>query len=104
MSVTIILEIPIKPKAVGVDDAFLHDLPGTAAFPGNELTEVLADPSRPHTFFLHTRWATEEDYQAYTAWRSTPEGATRLPEIASGPPVTHHFQTHLTFRKFKETT
>jgi heme oxygenase (mycobilin-producing) len=97
MSVTIILEIPINPEARDVDAAFLHDLPPTVAFPGNEQTEVLADATRPHTLFLLTRWASEDAYQAYVQWRSTPEGATRLTEIASGPPTIHHFHTHLSF-------
>lgn len=97
MSVTIILEIPIDPHAPDVDAAFLHDLPPTAGFPGNEHTEVLADTSRPNTLFLLTRWATEEAYQAYAEWRSTPEGVTRLAQIAAGPPTLHHFHTHLTF-------
>jgi heme-degrading monooxygenase HmoA len=97
MSVTVLLEIPIKPTADNVDDAFTHDLPATSQFPGNELTEVIADLTRPYTLFLLTRWSTEEDYQAYTAWRSTPDGATRMPEIAAGPPTVHHFHTHLAF-------
>lgn len=97
MTVTILLEIPINPAADNVDAAFRHDLPATAGFPGNELTEVLTDPARPESLFMLTRWSTPADYEAYTYWRSTPEGATRMPEIASGPPIVHHFNAHLAF-------
>ena len=94
---TVILEIPINPQAPNVIVAFEHDLPAALAFPGNEHVEVLEDPTRPGVLFILSRWASEEDYQAYAAWRATPAGATRLPEIAAGPPTVHRYQSYLSF-------
>lgn len=94
LSVTIILEVALKPDA-DADAAFREALPGTVEFPGNEHAEILADPTRPNTLFFLTRWATEEHYQAYALWRSTPDGGTRLAEIAATPPIVHHFHTYL---------
>lgn len=96
MSVTILLEVALKPDAIDVDAAFRAALPGTAAFPGNELAEIVSHSTRPNTLFFLTRWATEEDYEAYGQWRTTPDGASRLAEIADGPPVVHHLRTHIT--------
>ena len=97
VAVTILLEFPVRPDAENVDEVLNFDLPATAAYPGNEGTEVLSDNTRPDKLFLLTRWSTPEAYAAYAAWRQSPEGATRLNEIAAGAPTIHHFHTYLRF-------
>ncbi|KZX22160.1 putative quinol monooxygenase [Rathayibacter tanaceti] len=97
MTVTVLMDIPLRADTADVDAAFLHDLPATAGFPGNELTEVLSDESRPGTLTLLTRWASGAAYDEYVAWRRTPEGATRLPDIAAGPPSVRRFSSRLSF-------
>jgi heme-degrading monooxygenase HmoA len=97
VAVTILLELPLRPGAENVDEVFKLDLPATAAYPGNEGTEVLSDDARPDTLFLLTRWTTMEAYEAYFAWRQSPEGRTHLHEIAAGAPTIHRFRSHLRF-------
>ena len=95
MAVTILFEFPVRPDAENVDEVLNFDLPATTAYPGNESTEVLSDDTQPDKLFILTRWSTSEVYAAYLAWRQSPEGATRLNEIAAGAPTTHRFHTYL---------
>ncbi|HST82445.1 MAG TPA: antibiotic biosynthesis monooxygenase [Kineosporiaceae bacterium] len=97
MAVTILLELPIRADAENVDEILNFDLPATAAYPGNEGTEVLSDDTRRDTLFLLTRWTTMEAYETYFAWRQSSEGRTRLNEIAAGAPTVHRFRSHLRF-------
>lgn len=97
MTVIALLEMSIDPKAGNVDEILRHDLPNTASFPGNEGTEVLADETDPTKFLLVTRWISQESFDAYAAWRQSPEGATRLSEISSRPPISRHFRSYMTF-------
>jgi quinol monooxygenase YgiN len=97
MSVVAILEMPLRPDVPGVDDILRSDLTATAAFAGNQGTEVLADPADPSKLWLLTHWADQASLDTYVAWRGSPEGATRLAEIASGPPTSRHYVTHMTF-------
>jgi heme oxygenase (mycobilin-producing) len=97
VAATILLELPLKPDVENIDEILNFDLPATAAYAGNESTEVLSDDTRPDMLFLLTRWSTMEAYEAYFAWRQSPEGATRLHEIAAGAPTIHRFHTHLHF-------
>jgi heme-degrading monooxygenase HmoA len=97
MTMTSTLEIRVNPAATNLDAIFEHDLSRTAAFPGNVSTEVLQDSDDPTRLTVMTRWATESDLAAYTAWRQSPDGATRLPEIITEPPVSRHFSIRHTF-------
>jgi quinol monooxygenase YgiN len=97
VTVTILLELPLRPDAENVDEILRFDLPATAAYPGNEGTEVITDDTRPNLVFLLTRWSSMEAYEAYFAWRQSPQGRTRLNEIAAGAPTIHRFRSHLSF-------
>ncbi|MDQ0618407.1 antibiotic biosynthesis monooxygenase family protein [Arthrobacter globiformis] len=97
MSFISMLEIAVDPAASTLDAIFEHDLPHTAAFPGNESTEVLQDSQDPSRLTVMTRWSTQSDMDAYKAWRQTPEGQTRLREIVTGPAVSRHFGVRNTF-------
>lgn len=99
MTVTSLMRLTLGPAATRdlVDEILRHDLPGTASYPGNEGTEVLFSTDDPAGLYLMTRWASLEDHNAYSAWRRTAEGATRLPEIVSGPPTFQTLTSHMTF-------
>jgi quinol monooxygenase YgiN len=97
VTVTILLELPLRPDAENVDEILCFDLPATAAYPGNEGTEVITDDTRPNLVFLLTRWSSMEAYEAYFAWRQSPQGRTRLNEIAAGAPAIHRYRSHLSF-------
>lgn len=91
------LEFTIDPAASNLHEILEYDLPHTAAYPRNESTEVLRDDEDPSRLTVVTRWTTAADLSAYTAWRQSPEGTTRLAEIATSPPSSRHFSIQKTF-------
>lgn len=97
MTVIALLEMFIDPSSGNVEEILRHDLPATASFPGNEGTEVLADDTDPTKLLLVTRWTSQEFFDAYAAWRQSPEGTTRLGEVSSRPPTSRHFRSYMTF-------
>ncbi|MDQ0662233.1 heme-degrading monooxygenase HmoA [Arthrobacter ulcerisalmonis] len=97
MSFISTLEITVDPAAANLDAIFDLDLPNTAAFPGNQSTEVLQDTHNPGRLIVVSRWATQADLDAYTAWRQSPEGKTRVAEIITGPPSSRHFSIRNTY-------
>lgn len=94
-TITVMMDIPLRPDVADVDAAFHHDLPATRAFAGNLSTEVVAEDSRPDHLLMITRWEDEQSYAAYVAWRRTPGGVTRLADIAAAAPTVRTFRTRL---------
>ena len=92
MSTTVLLEVTLKEGATEVDRILRETLQQTAAFPGNEALEVIIDDRAPRQYVVVEKWATSADHDAYVAWRSTPEGASRLGDIIAGPPTTRTFE------------
>ena len=99
MSFTVLMRMPIQPglDKEKVDEVLHHDLPNTASFAGNEGTEVIAEEGDTDGLYLLTRWTSREHYETYSAWRRSPEGATRLAEISSGPPTVTLFTSYIRF-------
>ncbi|MBD7956850.1 antibiotic biosynthesis monooxygenase [Microbacterium sp. Sa4CUA7] len=95
--VTVMMDIPLRAGVNDIDAVFLRDLPATRAFPGNRGTEVVAEDSRPDHLVMITRWESRAAYDAYSAWRGTPEGRTHLGEIVAGPPTFRVFHSRLQF-------
>ena len=93
MSITVFLEVQLRPDAVGAEaeGAIRETLAQTAAFDGNEGLEVLVDDADPTRVVVVETWATAADHAAYVAWRATPEGAAALGAVLAGPPVTRTF-------------
>jgi quinol monooxygenase YgiN len=93
MSMTVFLEVQLRPDAVGAeaDGAIRETLVATAAFDGNEGLEVLVDDADPTRVIVVEKWATAGHHDAYVAWRQTPEGAAALGSVLAGPPVTRTF-------------
>lgn len=99
MPLTVLMSMPITPGLTHeiIDEVLRHDLPHTASYPGNEVTEVIRAEENSDILVLLTKWSTCEAYEAYSAWRRTPEGATRMAEIVSGPPTFQRFSSYMTF-------
>ena len=93
MSITVFLEVQLRPDAVGAEaeGAIRETLVQTAAFDGNEGLEVLVDDADPTRVVVVERWATAGHHDAYVAWRGTPDGAASLGTVLAGPPVTRTF-------------
>ena len=93
MSITVFLEVQLRPDAVGAEaeGAIRETLAQTAAFDGNEGLEVLVDDADPTRVIVVEKWTTAGHHDAYVAWRQTPEGAAALATVLAGPPVTRTF-------------
>ncbi|RKR76587.1 putative quinol monooxygenase [Frondihabitans australicus] len=83
MSMTVLLEITLKPDAEGADDIIRETLAQTAAFDGQESLEVLVDDDDPNKIVVVEIWESTAHHAAYDAWRKTPEGASKLGTITA---------------------
>ena len=88
MTATVHLDLHLDPAALHTVPALLNEvLAATRAWPGNEGLEVIVDDADPAHVIVVEQWATAADHDAYAAWRTTPEGASRLAEVLVAPPV-----------------
>jgi len=93
MALTVILDLHLKPDALGGAPAMLRDvLAGTRAFDGCLGVEVLVDSADPGHLILLERWASVEADAAYRDWRAG-AGATQLGSLLVGAPRVTSFTT-----------
>ncbi|WP_435742928.1 putative quinol monooxygenase [Microbacterium sp. PMB16] len=97
MSVIIHLEFAVTADDSLVTEILRETLSQTAAFSGNESVRVLQDHRDPSRLIVDMTWESEQAYDAYLAWRQTPEGANRLVSLFDGPPAIRAFDVRLTF-------
>jgi quinol monooxygenase YgiN len=94
MTTTVHLEIHFDAGKLDLArDIVRETLVATRAWPGCQGLEVIVDDDDPSRAIVVETWATAADHEAYVAWRATPEGANRLPEVLVEPPVTRSFST-----------
>lgn len=70
-------------------------LAATRAWPGNQGIEALVDDEDPCHILVAETWATAQDHDDYSAWRTTPEGQSRLRDILAVPPSKQVYSTTL---------
>ena len=88
MTAVVHLDLHLDPAALDTVPALLTEvLTATRAWPGNEGLEVIVDDADPAHVIVVELWATAADHEAYAAWRSTPEGVSRLSEVLAAPPL-----------------
>ncbi|MBX0299228.1 antibiotic biosynthesis monooxygenase [Cryobacterium sp. 1639] len=88
MTAVVHLDLHLDPAALETVPALLTEvLTATRAWPGNEGLEVIVDDADPAHVIVVELWATAADHEAYAAWRTTPEGVSRLGEVLAAPPV-----------------
>ena len=93
MTLTVILDLRLKPEAVvGALATLGQILTGTRAFDGCLGVEVLVDAADSAHVILLERWASVEADAAYREWRAG-AGATDLGSLLAGPPVISSFET-----------
>ena len=95
MPLTVLFELTIEEGAADAREVVAATLAQTAAFPGNDGVEVVVDDADPLRIVCVLHWADQPAYDAYIAWRRTPEGAHRLGEVIAGPPSTRRFSTRI---------
>lgn len=92
MTTTVHLELHLDAAELDLArDIIRETLVATRAWPGCEALEVIVDDADPTRAIVVETWATSADHEAYVAWRATPEGANRLPEVLVEAPTTRSF-------------
>ena len=88
MTAIVHLTLQLNPAKLDIVPGILNEtLAATRAWPGNEGLEVIVDDADPAHIIVVEQWATAEDHDAYAAWRTTPEGVSRLGEVVAAVPV-----------------
>ena len=88
MTAIVHLALQLDPTKLDIVPAlFTEVLTATRAWPGNEGLDVIVDDADPAHVIVVETWASAADHDAYAAWRTTPEGASRLAEVLVAPPV-----------------
>lgn len=88
MTAVVHLDLRLDPEALDTVPALLNEvLTATRAWPGNEGLEVIVDDADPAHVIVVELWASAADHDAYAAWRTTPEGVSRLGEVLAAPAV-----------------
>lgn len=94
MPVTVILELKLKPDAVGAArDVMGRALRDTRAFAGNLGTDVLVDQDDEAHWLIYELWETVEHDEAYRAFRAGEGKLTELPPLLAAPPVKTRYAT-----------
>lgn len=87
MTHVVLFELTVGDEVSNADEILQETLTQTRAFPGNEGVRVLQDAADARKYVIEITWASFDRYDAYLAWRQSPEGANQLMSIISGAPV-----------------
>jgi quinol monooxygenase YgiN len=94
MSVTVILELKLKPESVAAAREVMgRALQDTRAFGGNLATEVLVDQDDDAHWLIYERWESVEHDKAYRAFRAGDGKIADLPPLLAAPPVKTRYDT-----------
>jgi quinol monooxygenase YgiN len=94
MSITVILELRVKPEAVpAARDVMGRALQDTRAFDGNLRTDVLVDQDDEAHWLIYELWETVEHDEAYRRFRAGEGRLTELPPLLAAPPVKTRYVT-----------
>jgi len=88
MSVIVLFDFHVRPDEVSTAESVIARLlVDTRAYDGCVSLDVTRDiADRAHLVFIE-RWDSVEAYDAYAAWRATPEGSSGLRDLLVEPPA-----------------
>ncbi len=91
MTITSVLELTIKPEALGDAERIIEEtLATTRAFAGNLGCDVAVDVENPAHYAVFEHWESLEADDAYRAFRATPAGANSLGAITTQRVLTRY--------------
>ena len=94
MSVTVILELRLKPEAVSAARELMgRALQDTRAFPGNLETHVLIDADDEAHWLIYELWDSVEHDEDYRRFRAGEGKLTQLPPLLAAPPTKTRYVT-----------
>ena len=92
MSITVIIELQIKPTKLeavrSLSTAFLRE---TRVREGNESVTVHQDTDCPATIILVEKWRSKKLYESYTRWRAEKGDYERLSGLLGTPLIRRFF-------------
>lgn len=92
MSVTVVLELTLKPEKVeDVKGMLKQILPDTRAYDGCEGVTIHQDQDNPNTLVALEQWASRAHYEKYFAWRTETGVIAGLAEVITAPPSIRYF-------------
>jgi quinol monooxygenase YgiN len=94
MTVTVLLELRLKPEAVSAAREVMgRALKDTRAFDGNLVTDVLVDEADDAHWVIYELWDSVEHDEAYRAFRAGEGKLTELPPLLAAPSVKTRYLT-----------
>lgn len=94
MSVTVILELRIKPEYLGEARTVMgRALQDTRNFNGNLGTDVLVDENDEGHWLIYELWESVEHDEAYRAFRAGEGRLSELPPLLAVPPIKTRYST-----------
>ena len=92
MSVTVLLELNVKPEHVeGIKQTFKAILPDTRAYDGCLGVEVTQNQDDANNIILVERWETRQHYEKYLAWRQETGVLDELGKVVASAPSIRYF-------------
>ena len=84
MSIIVIIELSVKDDSVEELKKYLKDaLPDTRVFEGCKGVQLYSNVKSPSDFVLHEKWASDEAYKKYFAWRLETGAVDKLGSMCS---------------------
>jgi len=87
MSVTVILDLAVKPESVGeVKNTLKEILPDTRAYDGCHGVSVVDNQYDPGNIMLIETWSSRPHYEKYLSWRQETGLLDALGKLVTAPP------------------
>ena len=93
MSVTVLLEMQVKPDAVGEMKSNLKKmLPDTRAFDGCQSIDIYGNTEDSGNLVFYERWESRKHHESYMAWRRETGAMDQAAAMLVGTPSIRYFE------------
>lgn len=93
MSVTVLLEAPVRPEEVANMKAFMASvLPETRAYDGCQDINVYFSTDEPGQMVGIEHWDSRQHHEKYLAWRTETGVMGKIGAMLAGPPSIRYFE------------
>lgn len=93
MSVTVLLEAPVKPEEVSNMKSYLAEvLPSTRSYEGCQAMDVYFNSEDENNMVVVERWDSRQHHEKYLGWRKETGVMDKLGGMLAGPPSIRYFE------------
>ena len=93
MSVTVILDMQVKPDAVDKMKSNLKKMfPDTRAFDGCQSIDIYGNTEDPGNLVFYERWESRKHHESYMAWRREAGAMDQMATMLAGAPNIRYFE------------